>query len=136
MEHRVHCPYQELHPKTELEEKLAHDPSGSWLVLKTLYEGIIVLAIGYKFNSKNTLCFCAPERAGETVEGAPYHIRWPDEFGNLRTRNVLRLVLYRDILHIHLKLTIITKGDSMNLVWKENGSLKVPGSGSFAHWLL
>lgn len=56
-------------------------------------DGIELLAIGYKYSSKKTLFFCAPVGAGGTIPGKPYVTKWPDEYGNVCTRNVLRLVI-------------------------------------------
>ena len=82
-----------LFPKKELEDAMKDAPGGKWLTMKTTVEGIDILAIAYKYNSKKTLFFCAPEGAGATIDGEPYVTRWPDQHGNLQSRNVLRLVL-------------------------------------------
>ena len=68
-------------------------PGGKWLTMKTTVDGIDILAIAYKYNSKKILFFCAPEGAGATIDGEPYITKWPDEQGNVQCRNVLRLVL-------------------------------------------
>lgn len=68
-------------------------PGGKWLTMKTTVDGIDILAIAYKYNSKKTLYFCAPEGAGATIDGEPYITKWPDEHGNVQCRNFLRLVL-------------------------------------------
>jgi hypothetical protein len=93
-----------LFPQSELESQLQGHPAGSSLIMETIIEGVTVLAIGYKFNSKKTLFFCAPKGAGATTdEGEPYVTKWPDEKGNVLHRNVLRLVLVaRYYLHSNL----------------------------------
>ncbi len=68
-------------------------PGGKWLTMKTTVDSVDILAIAYKYNSKKTLFFCAPEGAGATIDGEPYITNWPDEHGNVQCRNVLRSVL-------------------------------------------
>jgi hypothetical protein len=93
-----------LFPQAELESKLQGHPAGSALIMETTVDGVEILAIGYKFNSKKTLFFCAPKGAGATTDdGEPYVTKWPDENGNVLHRNVLRLVLIsRYYLHSNL----------------------------------
>ncbi len=82
-----------LFPKEALDDALRGHPGGSHLELETTIKGIKFIAIGYKYNSKKTLFFLAPEGAGATVDGEPYVTKWPDVDGNIMTRNVMRLVL-------------------------------------------
>jgi hypothetical protein len=82
-----------LFPKKELEDAMKDAPGGKWLTMKTTVDGIDILAIAYKYNSKKILFFCAPEGAGATIDGEPYITKWPDEHGNVQCRNVLRSVL-------------------------------------------
>jgi hypothetical protein len=82
-----------LFPKEALEDALRGHPGGSHLEMETTIDGIKFIAIGYKYNSKKTLFFLAPEGAGATTEGEFYVTKWPDEHGNIMTRNVMRLVL-------------------------------------------
>ena len=82
-----------LFPKVALDDALRGAPGGSHLEMETIIDGIKFIAIGYKYNSKKTLFFLAPEGAGGTIDGEPYVTKWPDEHGNVMTRNVLRLVL-------------------------------------------
>ena len=58
--------------------------------MKAEFEGISLMALGYKYNSKGTLYFIAPEGAATTAEGEPYQTKWPDEFRNVLTRDVFR----------------------------------------------
>ena len=51
------------------------------------------MAIGYKYNSKGTLYFAAPEGAATTLEGGAYETKWPDEHRNVLTRAVPRPAL-------------------------------------------
>lgn len=82
-----------LFPKAALDDRLRGAPGGSHLECDTTIDGIKFIAVGYKYNSKKTLFFLAPEGAAGTVDGEPYVTKWPDEHGNVMTRNVLRLVL-------------------------------------------
>lgn len=82
-----------LFPKEALDDALRGHPGGSHLEMETTIGGIKFIAIGYKYNSKKTLFFLAPEGAGATTDGEPYVPKWPDEHGNIMTRNVVRLVL-------------------------------------------
>ena len=82
-----------LFPKEALDDALRGHPGGSHLEMEMTIEGIKFIAIGYKYNSKKTLFFLAPEGAGATTYGEPYVTKWPDEHCNIMTRNVVRLVL-------------------------------------------
>lgn len=77
-------------PKDELDEKLRGMPGGSHLEMSTTIDGIKIMALGYKYNSKKTLFFCGPEGAAPTTEGVPYESKWPDEHRNVQTRLVPR----------------------------------------------
>jgi hypothetical protein len=50
----------------------------------------IILAIGYKYNSRKVLCFVASENAGNTLAGEPYRARFKDNNSNLVSRPVDR----------------------------------------------
>lgn len=80
-------------PKDELEAQMKDAPSGLWLTLETVIDGVEVLAIGYKYNAKKVLLFCAPKGAGGNYPGIPYEAKFPGANGGLATREVLRLVL-------------------------------------------
>ena len=82
-----------LFPKEALDDALRGHPGGSHLEMETTIKGIKFIAIGYKYNSKKTLFFLAPEGAGGTGDGEFYVTKWPDSDGNILTRNVVRLVL-------------------------------------------
>ena len=58
-----------LFPKTALEERMKHYPSGASLVLECEVPGedIKLLAIGYKYNKKKVLLFVATKNAGSTL---------------------------------------------------------------------
>jgi hypothetical protein len=56
-------------------------PEGKLLTIKTIIDGIAILAVSYKYNSKNI--FCAPKGAGATIDGEPYVTRSPYQHGNV-----------------------------------------------------
>ena len=58
--------------------------------MKAVHEGISLMCVGYKYNSKGTLYFVAPEGSATTAVGEPYMTKWPDEFHNVLTREVSR----------------------------------------------
>ena len=80
-------------PKAELELMMKEWPSGSHAVLECetpTSKKHKLLAIGYKYNARKTLCFVATKNAGSTSPGKPYIARFPDSFGNLNQREVPR----------------------------------------------
>ena len=79
-----------LFPKKRIEDLLQGAPGGVSVVLQSEVEGVILLAIGYKYNTKTTLFFVCTERAGSTSPGEPYEMKWSDDHGNIHVRNVQR----------------------------------------------
>jgi hypothetical protein len=77
-------------PMEILEKNLRGMPGGSHLEMKCDIDGIVVIALGYKFNSKKTLFFSFAEGCATTTPGEPYVTQWPDELGNVLTREVDR----------------------------------------------
>ena len=53
-------------------------------------DGVKVMAIGYKYNSKKVLHFVAPEGAGSCEPGFEYQTKFTDAAGNVCTRGVIR----------------------------------------------
>jgi hypothetical protein len=49
-------------------------------------EGVEVVAVAYKYNTKKTLFFLAPVGAGSLEPGTPYVSRWPDDHLNVNWR--------------------------------------------------
>lgn len=58
--------------------------------MRTTVDGIVIIALGYNFNSKKTLFFAFPEGCAPTTAGEPYITKWPDEDGNVLSREVDR----------------------------------------------
>ena len=65
-------------------------PGGSHLEMRATVNGVNLIAIGSKYNSKKTQFHVATEGAGSTVAGKPYISQYPDELGNVLTREVAR----------------------------------------------
>ena len=79
-------------PKFWLEDKMKHMPGGTWIVLegKPEKEDVELLCIGYKYNKKKVLTFVMTRGAGSTKAGEPYEARFPDKYGNVCIRHVMR----------------------------------------------
>ena len=80
-----------LCPKEEIEEIMKPFPGGTHMVMESQNDnGSKIYAIGYKYSSKNVLCFIATEGCGSTKPGIPYEARWTDRHGNVQSRNIPR----------------------------------------------
>ena len=80
-------------PRKQIESKMKDWPGGSYLVLecKTPENGVDLVAIGYKYNSRRVLTFVMTKDAGSTAPGInPYIARFPDKYGNVCERKVQR----------------------------------------------
>ena len=79
-------------PKKWLEEKMKDMPGGVWIVLEGIAEkeDVPVVCIGYKYNRKKVLTFVMTKGAGTTASGRPYEARFPDKYGNVCVRHVMR----------------------------------------------
>ena len=89
-------------PKDDLEEKMKSWPSGSYLVMEctTPRKGHKLIAIGYRYNAKKTLCFLANKCVGSTKPGNPYIASFPDSVGNVCHRSVPRPSIISDYFEI------------------------------------
>ena len=59
--------------------------------MKTMTKkNVVLLAIGYKYNSTTTLCFVATENAGSTRPGSHYKAKYTDKFNSVQARLVDR----------------------------------------------
>jgi hypothetical protein len=77
--------------KQHLEDTMKEWPSGSSLVLECHRpNGVVLLAIGYKYNLRKVLCFVATKDAGTTKLGDPYNAKFPDQHGNVKVQEVDR----------------------------------------------
>ena len=78
-------------PKAFLKDKMKDFPGGAWITLeaKTEHEGVDRIYIGYKYKKK-VLCFVLSRGAGSSKAGEPYEARFPDKYGNVCVRHVMR----------------------------------------------
>jgi hypothetical protein len=79
-----------LFPKSFIEETLKDAPGGVWIVLEATHDGVPLLAIGYRYSTRTTLCFVATKDAGSTTKGNPYEMKYTDDWGNVNVRFVDR----------------------------------------------
>ena len=76
-------------PKFWLEDKMKDMPGGTWIVLEGKPEKDLI-CVGYKYNKKKVLTFVMTRGAGSTKAGEPYQARFPDKYGNVCVRHVMR----------------------------------------------
>ena len=90
-----------LFPKEKLEELLKDKAGGSQVVMKGKHPatGVNLIAVGYKYNSKTTLCFVCTENAGTTAPGTPYEMKYTDTNGNICIREVERPSIISNFFH-------------------------------------
>ena len=67
-----------MYPKAFITEALKDVPGGVWIVLKAIYCGIPLMAIGYHYSTCTTLFFVEMNDAGSTRVGSPYEMECPD----------------------------------------------------------
>ena len=80
-----------LYPKQFIEDALKDGPGGTHIVLEGKHpDGAELIAIGYRYNSKVTLCFVMTKNAGSTKPGTPYEMKFTDLHGNVHVRLVDR----------------------------------------------
>ncbi len=70
---------------------MTEHPSGAHLVLEgRATEGVDLIAIGYKCNSRKVISFICHRNAGSTKCTGLYEAKWKDENNNTQTRRVPR----------------------------------------------
>jgi hypothetical protein len=73
-----------LFPKSFIMDALENAPGGVHIVLKgTAPNGIDLVAIGYRYSTKTTLCFVATADAGSTTPGKVYEMIYTNDHGNV-----------------------------------------------------
>jgi hypothetical protein len=79
-------------PKAWIEKTMKDWPAGSHIVLegRATREGVDLIAIGYKYNSRKSLCFICHKDAGSTECTDFYEAKWKDSNGNTESRRVPR----------------------------------------------
>ena len=81
-----------LFPKEFLKKSLEGMPGGVHIVLTAVHPTtkLKMVAVGYKYNRKNTSLFIASAGAGSTTPGIPYEMKYHNEKGNQCFRYVDR----------------------------------------------
>ena len=88
-------------------------PAGSHMVLEaSAVDGMDLLAIGYKYNSRKVLCFVSTKNVGSTEPTCYYEARWIDKNGNTMSRHVPRPKIIDDYF------THSNTVDKHNHVWQ------------------
>ena len=80
------------YPKAFIEDAMKGMPGGVWLVLEgtNRHTEEKLIAIGYRYSTKKTLCFIMTPGAGSTRRGTPYEMKFPTDHGNVGVRHVDR----------------------------------------------
>ena len=79
--------------KENIEKLTKYWPGGSNLVLRSKHMvngGILLIAIGYKYNVRKVLYFIVTYNAGITQTGLPCLSKYPDQFTNVSICPVAR----------------------------------------------
>ena len=80
-----------LYPKKFIEATLADCPGGCHIVLEGTHpSGQQLIAMGYRYSTKCTLCFIFNPGTGSTRPGAPYEMKYATDNGNVGVRWVDR----------------------------------------------
>jgi len=83
-----------LYPKDFIEDLLDKSPGGTHIVIQGTHpDGVELIAVGYRHNSKVTLCFIATKNAGYTREGETYEMKFTDDHENIHVRLISRPAL-------------------------------------------
>ena len=90
-----------LYPKQFIKDQLKDAPGGTSIVLEGKHpEGAELIAIGYRYNSKVTLCFVMTKQAGSARAGRPYEMKFSDTHGNVHVRLVDRPAVISDFFEV------------------------------------
>ncbi len=79
-----------LFPKKFIQDSLKDAPGGVWIVLQSTYQGVPLVAIGYRYSTRTTLHFVATKDAGSTSKDDPYHMKYTNDWGNGHIHDVDR----------------------------------------------
>jgi len=115
-----------LFPKTFIEEALEDAPGGVKIVLKATYHDIPLIAIGYRYSTRTTLCFVATKNAGSTRAGEPYEMKFTDDFGNVVAREVERPEILSDFFKYSNKIDVHNQKRQSNLKLEKRWLTKDP----------
>jgi len=79
----------ELYSKDFIEDSLDEAPGGTHIVMQGTHpDGVELIAVGYHYNPKVTLCLVVTKNAGSTSEGESYEMKFIDDYGNIHVRFV------------------------------------------------
>jgi len=77
-----------------MEDSLEDFPGRTHTITQcTIPDEVELIAVGYRYNSKVTLCFVVTKNAGSIREGEPYEMKFIDYNGNVHVRLVSRTAL-------------------------------------------
>jgi hypothetical protein len=80
-----------LYPKEYIEGVMKDMPGGVHIVLTATHpNGTPLVAVGYRYSKKTTLFFIFHRDAGSTRPGAPYEMKYGDDYGNVCIRLIDR----------------------------------------------
>ena len=110
-------------PKKWLEEKMKDMPGGVWIVLEGIAEkeDVPVVCIGYKYNRKKVLTFVMTKGAGTTASGRPYEARFPDKYGNVCVRHVMRPDVIANYFRFSNVVDVHNQARQYELALEKNG---------------
>jgi len=76
-------------PKEFIETTMKNWLAGSHIVLEgSASEGVDLLSVEYKYNSRKVLCFVSTSNVGSTITSSFYKARWLDNNGNTMSRRI------------------------------------------------
>ena len=90
-------------------------PGGVKIVLKATYHDIPLIAIGYSYSTRTSLCFVATKNAGSTRAGEPYEMKFTDDFGNVVAREVERPEILSEFFKYSNKIDVHNQKRQSNL---------------------
>ena len=63
---------------------------GTWITMEATVDGVDLLGIGYKYNTKKFFTFVMTKGAGSSRPGEKYIAKFPDSFWNVCIRHIAR----------------------------------------------
>ena len=111
------------YPKKAMKEILQNEPGGTSLVMKAIdpETGVVLIATGYKYNTKTVLMFVCTEGAYSTTSGTPYLMKFPDDFGNTHIREVPRPELVSNFFKVSNVVDVHNQLRQYSLRLEKNG---------------
>jgi len=79
-------------PKDYIEMTMKNWPAGSHIVLTgSASEGVDLISVGYKYNSRKVVCFISTYNAGSMIPSSYYEATWLDNNGNTMCHQIPHL---------------------------------------------